>query len=79
METLKIPKFENEADEANWLYENRERLRERVPASSKGRPGSPGNAEAAGERLRRPLGWLRKTSPVPAHWPSAAACATKPI
>jgi predicted DNA binding CopG/RHH family protein len=26
METLKIPKFENEADEANWLFENRERL-----------------------------------------------------
>jgi predicted DNA binding CopG/RHH family protein len=26
METLKIPKFENEADEANWLYENRDGL-----------------------------------------------------
>jgi predicted DNA binding CopG/RHH family protein len=26
METLKIPKFENEADEADWLYENREKL-----------------------------------------------------
>jgi predicted DNA binding CopG/RHH family protein len=26
METLKIPKFECEADEANWLYENRENL-----------------------------------------------------
>ncbi len=26
METLKIPKFENETDEANWLYENREGL-----------------------------------------------------
>jgi predicted DNA binding CopG/RHH family protein len=26
METLIIPKFENETDEANWLYENRERL-----------------------------------------------------
>ncbi|MGD0902099.1 MAG: hypothetical protein ABR924_04065 [Terracidiphilus sp.] len=26
METLKIPKFENEEDEANWLFENRERL-----------------------------------------------------
>jgi hypothetical protein len=26
METLKIPKFENEADEARWLYENREGL-----------------------------------------------------
>jgi predicted DNA binding CopG/RHH family protein len=26
METLIIPKFENEADEANWLYENREAL-----------------------------------------------------
>jgi len=26
METLKIPKFENEADEANWAYENREVL-----------------------------------------------------
>ena len=23
METLTIPKFENETDEANWLYENR--------------------------------------------------------
>ena len=23
---MKIPKFENETDEANWLYENRERL-----------------------------------------------------
>ena len=26
MDTLKIPKFENETDEANWLYENREKL-----------------------------------------------------
>jgi hypothetical protein len=26
MERMKIPKFENEADEANWLYENREAL-----------------------------------------------------
>jgi predicted DNA binding CopG/RHH family protein len=26
MDTLKIPKFENETDEANWLYENREGL-----------------------------------------------------
>ena len=26
METLTIPKFENETDEANWLYENREGL-----------------------------------------------------
>ena len=26
METLKIPKFENEADEANWAYEHREDL-----------------------------------------------------
>lgn len=26
MEKLKIPKFENEADEANWLYENRDSL-----------------------------------------------------
>ena len=26
MEKLKIPKFENEADEANWAYENREGL-----------------------------------------------------
>ena len=26
MEKLTIPKFENEADEANWLYENREGL-----------------------------------------------------
>jgi predicted DNA binding CopG/RHH family protein len=26
MGTLTIPKFENETDEANWLYENRERL-----------------------------------------------------
>lgn len=26
METVKIPKFENEADEANWAYENRETL-----------------------------------------------------
>ena len=26
METTKIPKFENEADEANWAYENREGL-----------------------------------------------------
>ena len=26
METLKIPKFENEADEARWLYEDREGL-----------------------------------------------------
>ncbi len=23
---MRIPKFDNEADEANWLYENRERL-----------------------------------------------------
>jgi predicted DNA binding CopG/RHH family protein len=26
METLKIPKFDTEADEANWAYENREGL-----------------------------------------------------
>lgn len=26
MKKLKIPKFENETDEANWLYENREGL-----------------------------------------------------
>jgi predicted DNA binding CopG/RHH family protein len=26
METVKIPKFENETDEANWLYKNREGL-----------------------------------------------------
>jgi predicted DNA binding CopG/RHH family protein len=26
MEALTIPKFENESDEANWLYENREGL-----------------------------------------------------
>jgi predicted DNA binding CopG/RHH family protein len=26
METVKIPNFENEADEADWLYENREKL-----------------------------------------------------
>lgn len=26
METLKIPKFRSEAEEADWLYENRERL-----------------------------------------------------
>jgi predicted DNA binding CopG/RHH family protein len=26
METLKIPKFENEAEEADWLFENREGL-----------------------------------------------------
>jgi hypothetical protein len=26
MEEMKIPKFENETDEANWLYENREGL-----------------------------------------------------
>jgi hypothetical protein len=26
MEKMRIPKFENETDEANWLYENRESL-----------------------------------------------------
>jgi hypothetical protein len=26
MEEMKIPKFENETDEADWLYENREGL-----------------------------------------------------
>ena len=26
METLKIPKFDNEVDEANWAFENRENL-----------------------------------------------------
>lgn len=26
METLKIPNFKNETEEADWLYENRERL-----------------------------------------------------
>jgi predicted DNA binding CopG/RHH family protein len=26
MEALTIPKFENETDEANWLYENRDAL-----------------------------------------------------
>jgi hypothetical protein len=26
MERITVPKFENETDEANWLYENREGL-----------------------------------------------------
>lgn len=26
METVKIPKFDNEAEEAKWLYENRDHL-----------------------------------------------------
>ena len=26
MQKLKIPKFENETDEANWMYEHREEL-----------------------------------------------------
>jgi len=26
MEPMRIPKFENEADEANWAYEDREEL-----------------------------------------------------
>ena len=38
METLKIPKFENEADEANWLFENREGLvNEFLKAAQEGR------------------------------------------
>jgi hypothetical protein len=38
MEKLKIPKFENEADEANWAYEHRERLAERfLQADREGR------------------------------------------
>jgi predicted DNA binding CopG/RHH family protein len=38
METLKIPKFENEAEEANWLYENRENLaNEFLQAAKEGR------------------------------------------
>jgi predicted DNA binding CopG/RHH family protein len=38
METLKIPKFETEADEANWLFENRESLAtEFLKAAQEGR------------------------------------------
>jgi predicted DNA binding CopG/RHH family protein len=38
METLKIPKFENETDEANWAYENREGLAaEFLKAAKEGR------------------------------------------
>jgi predicted DNA binding CopG/RHH family protein len=38
METLKIPKFEDEADEANWLFENREGLvNEFLKAAQEGR------------------------------------------
>jgi predicted DNA binding CopG/RHH family protein len=38
METLKIPKFENEAEEADWLYENRECLAtEFLKAAQEGR------------------------------------------
>jgi hypothetical protein len=29
MDTLKIPNFDNEADEANWAYDNRKALRRR--------------------------------------------------
>jgi hypothetical protein len=28
MQKMKVPKFENEADEAKWFYENREELAE---------------------------------------------------
>ena len=38
METLNIPKFENEAEEANWLYKNREGLAtEFLKAAQEGR------------------------------------------
>ena len=37
METLKIPKFENEADEANWLFENREGLAAFLQAAQEGK------------------------------------------
>ena len=38
METLNIPKFENEAEEANWLYKNREGLvNEFLKAAQEGR------------------------------------------
>jgi predicted DNA binding CopG/RHH family protein len=38
METLKIPKFDNETDEANWLFENREALAgEFLKAAQEGR------------------------------------------
>jgi len=38
METLKIPKFGNESDEADWLYEHREELAaEFLQAAQEGR------------------------------------------
>jgi hypothetical protein len=38
METLKIPKFDNETDEASWLFENREALAgEFLKAAQEGR------------------------------------------
>lgn len=38
MEIPRIPKFENEADEANWAYENREELAEAfLKAAKEGR------------------------------------------
>jgi predicted DNA binding CopG/RHH family protein len=38
METLKIPKFDKETDEANWLFENREALAgEFLKAAQEGR------------------------------------------
>jgi len=44
METLTIPKFENEADEANWAYENRDGLATHSCKQHK-RPGAPRDAE----------------------------------
>ena len=43
MEAVKIPHFESEAEEANWLYENRERLADafvQAAAEGKVRPAS---------------------------------------
>jgi hypothetical protein len=72
METLKIPKFENETDEANWLYENREGWR-RLPAGGAGGPSAAGHAERnAASRPRPPFASPRRTSPAPGPWPIAA-------
>jgi hypothetical protein len=40
METVKIPKFESETEEANWLFENRDKLANAfVQAATEGKVG----------------------------------------
>jgi tetrahydromethanopterin S-methyltransferase subunit G len=49
MEKMKIPKFENDADEANWAHERREELAANVHSSTS--PGATGARLAARSRV----------------------------